>query len=65
MKNWKLWIIASSCDDQGVSSHVVDFESLEAAETAHQAITDANDEETYTQMEAVRLYETPLPGWDK
>jgi len=65
MKNWKLWIIATS-DEGGVSSHILDFSSLDEAEEAHQAVHDADLEETYAQLEAVRLYEKPLePGWDK
>lgn len=70
MKTWKLWIIASSSDDEGVSSQVVDFDSLEAAEGAREAVKAADeaeeDEATYTQLDAVRLYEAPPPdGWDK
>lgn len=65
MKTWKLWIIATN-DEGGVSSHVLDFNSEDEAEAVHKAVEDTDDEETYAQMEAVRLYEKPPePGWDK
>ena len=69
MKTWKVWIIASH-DHSGVSSQVVDFDTEAAAEAAIHAVNAADEVEgtagTYTQVEALRLYEAPLqPGWDK
>lgn len=64
MKTWKLWLIAS---DRGVSSQVVSFDSLEEAESAHQAITETDydqDAPTYTQLKAIRLYPAPLDSED-
>lgn len=66
MKSWKLWLIASNEDEGGVSSHIVDFDTQEKAEDAYDAVAAADDAEGYTHVEAVRLYEAPLPpGWDK
>ncbi len=64
MLSWKLWIIASSSDNEGVSSHVVDFDTVDEAEAAYKAVQRADQEEDqYAQVDAVRLYEAPLtPG---
>lgn len=58
---WKVLIIVSLDENQGdggsaVTTQVAEFETKQYANDAYDAVMQRDDDETYTQIEAVKLY---------